>query len=157
MNILGLDPANRTGYAHSGGHRGVWEITNKRDKHPGRRLERLRSLLFQIKRTHGIDLIACEDASFGSLNQNTAAMHNELRGVIKLFAAEIEVPVTLYKPTQVKKWLTGKGNAKKPEMIRWVAERFNITTDDDNLADAVAILEMARESHGGNDDGNGNT
>lgn len=157
MNILGLDPANRTGFAHTSGHRGVWDITDKRDKHPGRRLERLRSLLFRTRRTHGIDLIACEDASFGSRNQNTAAMHNELRGVIKLFAAEIEAPVVLFKPNEIKLWLTGKGNAKKPEMIRWVQIRFNITTDDDNLADAVAILEMAREKHGGNGDGsNGN-
>lgn len=144
VRILGIDPASRTGWAHSNGSRGVWEIVAKGDKHPGRRLERFRRLLFSAKRDHGIDLIAAEDAGFGSNNRNTAALHDELRGVTKLCAAEWEIPVVLFKPTQIKKWLTGRGNAKKPDMIHFVGTLFGVHTTDDNVADAVAVMEFAK-------------
>lgn len=144
MNILGLDPAAHCGWAHSVGHCGVFELVNRTDRHPGTRLERLRAQLYGIKRSLGVDLIAFEDAAFGSINPHTAAMHNELRGVIKLIASEWSVPVELYKPTQIKKWLTGNGNAKKNQMIRFVESMFGLRTNDDNVADAVAIMEMAK-------------
>lgn len=144
MHILGLDPAAKCGWAHSSGNRGVWEIVARGDKHPGRRLERLRRLLFGVKRSEGIELIASEDAAFGSNNLSVAALHNELRGVIKLCAAEWEIPVVMYKPNQIKKWLTGRGNAKKPDMIYFVGTMFGVHTNDDNIADAVAVMEFAR-------------
>jgi crossover junction endodeoxyribonuclease RuvC len=142
--ILGIDPAARCGWAHSDGHHGVWDLVNKTDRHPGTRLERLRSNLYGIKRLLGVDLVAFEDAAFGSINANTAAMHNELRGVIKLIASEWSVPVELYKPSQIKKWLTGNGNAKKDQMIRFVESMFGVRTSDDNVADGIAIMEMAK-------------
>ena len=39
----------------------------------------------------------------------------------------------------VKKQMTGKGNAKKPQMIAAVNKMFGLDLTDDNLADAVAI------------------
>lgn len=144
MKILGIDPAARCGWAHSSGLCGVWELVNKSDRHPGTRLERFRAHLYRVKRELGIDLIAAEDAAFGSINANTAAMHNELRGIIKLIASEWSVPVELYKPSQIKKWLTGNGNAKKDQMIRFVESMFGVRTNDDNVADGVAIMEMAK-------------
>jgi hypothetical protein len=42
----------------------------------------------------------------------------------------------------LKKWTTGRGNAKKPEMLEAVARRWR-RVDDDNEADAVALLHYA--------------
>jgi Holliday junction resolvasome RuvABC endonuclease subunit len=144
MKILGLDPAARCGWAHSNGEHGTWQLAEKADKHPGRRLERFRKLIYRIQREYGIDVIAAEDAGFGSQYRHVQAMHDELRGVAKLVAAEFEIPIVLPKPTQIKKWLTGNGRAKKQDMIRWVRERFSVWTDDDNTADAVAVMEFVR-------------
>lgn len=144
MNILGLDPAARCGWAHSSGLHGTWLIVRPGDKHPGRRLERFRRFLFDLHRTRGIELIAAEDAGFGSPHRHVQALHDELRGVAKLFAAEQEIPIRLYKPTQIKKWLTGNGRASKPDMIRWVHQMFGVQTADDNIADAVSVMEFAR-------------
>lgn len=148
MRILGLDPAATCGFAHSDGVRGIWMLAVNRDKHPGRRLERFRRHLFTIRRERGVDLLAAEDAGFGSKWENVQAMHNELRGVIKLVAAEWEIPIVLVQPSKLKKWLTGKGNAKKPDMIHWVGKRFGVRTDDDNVADAVAVMEFAKQEMG---------
>jgi crossover junction endodeoxyribonuclease RuvC len=145
MNILGCDPAAKFGWAHSCGQHGVWSITDKADKHPGRRLERLRVRLFEVKRQYGIDVLASEDASFGSTNPSVQALHNELRGMLKLAAAEWDIPVLLFKPSALKKWLTGSGNADKQTMIRFVESVFGVVTRDDNVADAVAVMEMAKK------------
>lgn len=144
MSILGLDPAARCGWSLSTGQHGVWEITSKSDKHPGRRLERLRKFIYKSHREHRLQVIATEDAAFGSNNLNTAAMHNELRGVIKLAAAELELRVILVKPSQLKKWLTGHGAAKKQDMINSIRVRYGIHVCDDNIADAIAVMEFAK-------------
>ena len=148
VRILGLDPANKCGWAHDDGFGcefGVWNLKGKTDRHPGRRLERFRRLLYTMKRERGIDAIAYEDASFGSNNANTAARHNELTGVIKLVAAEWDIPIESYKPNHLKKWLTGHGKASKEDMIAAVASRFAITTTDDNVADAITVMERAKQ------------
>jgi crossover junction endodeoxyribonuclease RuvC len=50
--------------------------------------------------------------------------------------------------SRLKKWTTGKGNAKKPEMVAAVTRRFCTTppyfVGDHNEADAIALLEYAR-------------
>lgn len=144
--ILGLDPAAKTGFALSTGAHGVWEITSKSDKHCGRRLERLRKFIYRAHREHRLTVIATEDAAFGSNNLNTAAMHNELRGVIKLAAAELDIPVVMVKPSQLKKWLTGHGRAQKQDMIDSIRTRFGIYVCSDDVADAIAVMEFARET-----------
>ena len=142
--ILGLDPAATCGWAHSCGQHGTWELVHKDDRHPGRRLERFRKQLFAVQRQHGLDMIAAEDAGFGSQHRHVQALHDELRGVVKLFGAEQEIPVLLFKPTEIKKWLTGHGGAKKHDMVRWVGQMFGVHTNDHNVADAVAVMEYAR-------------
>lgn len=141
--ILGLDPANKCGWSLSCGQYGVWLLSEK-DEHPGRRLERLRRNIYTLHREHQIEVIAAEDASLGSNNYHTAAAHNELRGVIKLVAAELELQLVMVNPTTLKKWLTGHGHAKKEHMIDAIRLRFNIIVKDDNQADAIAVMEYAR-------------
>lgn len=144
MNILGLDPAAACGFAVSREVFGVWQIVHTTDKHPGRRLERLRKRIYETHREYRLDAIAMENAAMGANNFNTAAMHNELRGVVKLTAAELELPVILVNPTTLKKWLTGHGRAKKPDMIDAVRRQFGLAVTDHNIADAIAVMEFAR-------------
>ena len=118
MNVLAIDPANRTGFAHSDGHKGVECITRAVDNHPGLRLIRFEEWLVEMLAHHPTDLIAAEDASFGSPNPSIQAMHNELRGIIHLVAAEHHIKVKLFQPTSIKVHATGRGNAKKPEMVK---------------------------------------
>lgn len=50
-------------------------------------------------------------------------------------------------PSQVKKHWTGKGNAKKPEMVDF-ARRYGFRTTDDNEADALAVWWWCVECYG---------
>ena len=145
MNILGIDPAAKCGFAHSNGEHGVWILKEKSKEHPGLRLERFRRRLFLMRRDYGVDAIGIEDAGFGAINDNTAAMHNELIGIAKLVASEwSKVPVFLYKPCHLKKWLTGNGRADKSQMIAAVNSQFGLKVTDDNVADAICVMERTR-------------
>ena len=42
-------------------------------------------------------------------------------------------------PSQLKKFVTGKGNSEKSMVIKEVYKRFGIDTNDDNTADAVVL------------------
>lgn len=144
--ILALDPATSTGVAHSDGLRTVWHL-GKSGGHPGSRLVRLRELLLETAMEHPFDLLASEDASFGSHNPAVQAFHNQLRGIILGVACELNVPVRLFKPNTIKKFATGSGRAKKADVIRAAEKFFGVVTESDDLADALFVLELARQDY----------
>jgi len=142
IRILALDPASVTGYAWSDGTRrehGVWILGTETH-----RLMALESRLEEHLTRLPCDLIAFEDASFGSPNPNVQAMHNELRGVIKLVASRRHIRFVLFHPTTIKAFATGSGRAKKPQMMAACKRLLGITPSDDNEADALWILELAK-------------
>lgn len=47
--------------------------------------------------------------------------------------------------SEIKKHITGKGNAGKPAVIKAVQDKFDIIVGDDNEADAIAITDCGRE------------
>jgi Holliday junction resolvasome RuvABC endonuclease subunit len=142
--ILALDPANRCGFAHSNGRRGVWELKRKTDKHPGARLVRFYKHLTAAVQAWGCDLIASEDASMGSRHENVKAMHNELRGIIHLVAAKHGCEVKLFSPGQIKSHACDDGFAEKHQMIAAVKRHFGIVTQDNDEADAIWVLDLAK-------------
>lgn len=140
--ILALDPANKCGYAHTDGHRGVWQLPDNRF-----RLMDFKGFIERALSQWPTEIIAYEDASFGSPNPSVQASHNELRGIIKLIASEHNIGLLSYVPSTIKKYATGNGAAKKPQMIAALQSVLKIHTDDDNVADACWILDMAQNGY----------
>lgn len=144
--ILAIDPATLCGFAHSNGHHGVWSL-GEASEGQGRRLIRLRSLIHGAAKMWGIDRIAAEAASFGSKFASTQQFHNELRGVMRLVAAEIGAEFYELKPTTIKKFATGSGRAEKQQMIAACKRLLGIEARDSNEADALFILEAAKQNY----------
>lgn len=142
--VLGIDPANRTGFAHSDGYRGFIDLARAADQHPGERLIRFSNWLEETLDTHVTELIAAEDASFGSNNPHTAAQHNQLKALILLIAAEFGLPVKFFQPTTIKAFATGSGSAGKDQMKRACKTFHGIDIADENVADAFWIMELAK-------------
>lgn len=63
----------------------------------------------------------------------------ELGGIIKLAAFSRDIPVLVVPPTTLKKWVTGKGNAPKDQMIAAVKKKWYKEVSSDDVADAVAL------------------
>ena len=50
---------------------------------------------------------------------------------------------TIVPPTELKKFVTGKGNCKKDLMLMKTYKRWGVEFDDDNLCDAFCLAQYA--------------
>lgn len=87
------------------------------------------------------DLVCIEDFAFSRANQ----AHNlgGLGWIIRVMMHELDVPFMIVGTGQVKKFATGKGNAKKPEIMLAVYKRWGKEFIDDNEADAFVLMKIA--------------
>lgn len=144
MKILALDPATKCGFAFSEGGYGTWDLSVRRDESAGMRLIRLRSKLMEFK---DVDLLVYEAArNAGPKMQNALVVQSEIQSVIKVFCEDNGIEYRGYSPSEIKKHACGKGNANKEKMMTAAKHYFNFTGDD-NAADALWLLDMARREY----------
>lgn len=153
MRILAIDPATRCGWAYTqvGGTvaSGTWDLSTRRDESGGMKLLRFESKLREIA-TYGVDLIVYEAARHAAPKMQGALVHQaRLQGIIERFGEEAKIQYRGYSPSEIKKYATGKGNAGKPQVIAAVRERFGYAGSDNNEADAIALLHLAKSEYAG--------
>ena len=142
MKILALDIATKTGFATDMAS-GVWDLKLKKGESNGMKLIRLNSKVREVVESLNIDLVVMERPA--GLFKSAIITESELIGVVKLYCEEKNINYTEYSATEIKKFFTGKGNAKKADMIEEAKRRFpEINIIDDNHADALALLELAK-------------
>lgn len=86
------------------------------------------------------DVLAIEQLFFAR-NVTTAISVGQARGVVILAAAQANVPVAEYTPSEIKQAVTGYGKADKPqmqEMVRMILH-LNAIPQPDDAADALAV------------------
>lgn len=141
-NVLALDVAMHCGY-HSTYGSGTWYFPNT-DKAPKKmganygQHKAFRQTLIDFITAHNIKVIAAEDVIYGHFVDMRKLC--EFRGVMFEVAESLDIPVILFKPSDIKKWATGKGNADKKMMIEYCIKRWHIEPIDDNEADATHIF-----------------
>lgn len=154
INILALDLGTSCGWALSRG--GVLTYGTK-DFHPrrsdsaGQRWLKFRALLAnQYVASGELHTVYYEDVqAHGPKDKpNTLAAH-VYGGFLAHLEAWADVQRVRLVPVgvgQVKKHWTGRGNAKKEDMVAEARRRkFKVAADEDNTADALAILHLAIE------------
>lgn len=150
MRILALDLALRVGWAAWDGSsrtHGFKDISVRWREDQGRTFARFNRWL----RSHDpLPEFVVYESAFGNM-QNRAAAEIALgfSTRVKEWCAIKSIPLDSVNASRLKKWTTGDGRAKKPEMIAAVVRRFRVENPiydrlDDNEADAIAILEYAR-------------
>jgi crossover junction endodeoxyribonuclease RuvC len=100
--------------------------------------------LFSYHKPHAV---AIEKLFFGK-SSSTAMRVSEARGVALLMAAQFKVPVFEFTPAQIKKALTGNGNATKAGIQKMVKNLLNLPKPPkpDDAADALAAaITMANK------------
>lgn len=150
MIILSIDPGSSCGWAV--GDRvqifasGVWQLAPGRGESPGMRYIRLRNYLNQIREAYpGLKLVVGEMA-----HQRGGAATEYAIGVtthLQSWCTEKHIEYATAHSATVKRWATGKGNAKKPDMVAAGRARFKTTSLDDNEIDALWILDWARATY----------
>jgi len=118
-------------------------IQTKPTKNKMKRLLFIRNSIINFLTDLPITEIVLEGFSYGSKG---AAVYDlgMLGGIIRLDLFEKSFPYYVdYSPTFVKKFIAGKGNAKKDLMIKEVF-KLGFDTDDSNLADAFALAYIVK-------------
>lgn len=139
-SILALDVATITGFCtHTAS--GVWKLAPKKDESKGMRLIRFRSKLSEMIKLAPIKIIVFEAVVMYGKHPNFTAA--EMVGVLKAFCEDNHIDYNSYMPTTIKKFATGKGDAKKTLMIQAAKEKYKIDILDDNHADAVHLYHLA--------------
>lgn len=92
----------------------------------------------KIHKNAGLDLVVMEGYANGAKFGREIA--GELGGVVKTAVLYVTgEPPLIVPPTSLKKFVTGKGNAKKNEMLLGVYKQWGVSFSDDNQADAYAL------------------
>jgi len=154
MVILAIDPGTLCGWAlrldDGSVHSGTWNLKPSRFEGGGMRWLRLRGFLDELVR---ISLVTPALIAFEEVRHHTgvdaAHVYGGIIATVQTWAESRSVPYTGVPVGTIKKTATGKGNAKKDAMVaaaraRWPEQQIA----DDNQADALWILETARQQHG---------
>ena len=144
----GVDPGlNRTGYAllergrktpllrEAGVIRSTPSLTL------AQRVHEIGQGLREVLQEYKPQVVAIEQVfSFGR-NPKTALLMAHARGAILMMAAESEIPVVHFTPTQVKRLLTGSGKASKEQIQYAIKNELQLTRilEPNDVADASAI------------------
>ena len=104
-------------------------------------ITKLKELLLQ----HKPNIIAFEDYSYGS--HTSAYDLGELGGFIRVLLKEYKdanptVTILKFAPSELKKFVTGKGDAQKDMIMMKLFQRFGVETANNNQADAVGLFFM---------------
>ena len=145
LKILAIDVATHCGWAVSRSVYGVWDLTPRRDESMGMRLIRLRSKMHEVIELEKIKLVVFERP--GGMHVGAVIVQSELQGQVKVICEDKQLPYRGYSSQEIKKFATGKGNCGKPAMIAAAKEKLGYTGKDDNEADALWLLELAKSEY----------
>lgn len=160
MIILGIDPGSRhTGYGlvrHDGGQQQIIEYgvlhLDATDDHE-LRLKHIYDRISQVIERCLPDECAIEMPIYGRNPQSMLKL-GRAQAAAMLAVLNRQIPVTQYTPKEVKKSVTGNGNASKEQVWFMVRSILTITDDDPQLgldasdALATALCHAHRQSRG---------
>lgn len=156
VRALCLDLGHTTGYAHFDGSGERYGEVELRGDCLAAKLDHFaRWLTWSLDGPFRASLIATEEP--GPLPPTYPAIDRHLLEGLYAFTRVIahrrDARFIARSPAQIKRHATGNGRAKKREVIRAVnAARSGRHITSDHVADAVALLDMTRETEGLGDD-----
>jgi crossover junction endodeoxyribonuclease RuvC len=161
MKVMGIDGAlGSTGIAVLDGNT-VTQITKirtikgKKTPDESSRLKQIADELEALLVFYKPDIVIMENQHVNKLNPKTSLGLARVRGVVQLVCAFHHIPFCTVEPNEVKKKVTGKGNAKKELVQESIVELYkdqpivqsvlsNIIptgkNKTDDMADALAIV-----------------
>ena len=152
--VIAIDPGTVTGWATENGV-GVEDLTPKaaaptkgRVKEPEySRCGKLWHLLVTLRSCdRDTDaVVVCEGARGFMKGKDAVRVSNELRGVVKAFCHSHGLQYVEVQPQDLQRFVTGRCQVPKEEMLGLAKERYGYTGDDDNAADALHLLAWARK------------
>lgn len=148
MRILGIDPAlNVTGYglieSFNGNLRlieaGIIRTTSSQNI--SERLNKIYRGIFKLVKERKPEVLVLEKLYAHWRHPTTAYILGQVRGVICLICAQMNIELSEYGVTRIKKAIIGRGNASKYQIQMMVANllRLECAIKSSDVADALAL------------------
>lgn len=151
MNILAIDLGSKTGWAKGNVANtksfGEWNLVHDA-VFDGKSFGLFRKLL--TEKMAGVDVLAVERPNSHMPGFHAYRVLFGMYGIVQEICGARGTEIYDFAATSIKKFWTGKGNAKKEDMVgkaRGLAAYRSV--DSHNVADAIAIYHYARSLHGG--------
>ena len=146
MNILALDCASKTGWAYKGPGQivyGVQDFTKRRGESNG---------MVYLKLVGWLEKNFCDaNVIYYEQPHQRGGGTSLLIGMVshvESWATSHGIEFTAVHTGTLKKGTVGKGNASKDDMMDWFREQTGHDPQDDNEADAYALLRFAMDELG---------
>ena len=148
MNVLALDLATKTGWAHTCGMSGVQDFARRRGDSPGMLFIDFRAWLIRFLDQAQTELIVYEQAGIHRSGAATHVAHG-LISAAEVVAAERKIEITNRSPSAIKNFILPDVPVKrrnKPKMIQAAENRWpHIEMVTDDQADAILLLWFAMD------------
>lgn len=150
MKVLGIDPSTKTGIVLLEGNRVVFsQGYNPLAKGFARPLL-VGTAIDGLCVQHAPDIAVIEGYAFnigGKIKQSPSSivLQVEIGTLIRAALRRRSIPWWEIGPSALKKWTTGRGNAKKPEMAEHVCKRWGFESPSDDIVDAYALARFGEE------------
>ena len=142
--ILGLDISTKLGWALLSDGGTVWgEFKHPYSKDLYRYDRYFRYVTDVAEHTPDVELAVTEKlvaTRFGS-----ALVVAEIGALVRAELWRRGIPVLEVPPTTLKKYVTGKGNADKSQMLMHMYKKWGVEPPTDNVGDAYALARLGRE------------
>lgn len=139
MVVLALDVATTTGWKTPTAS-GTWNLKPNRGESESMRVVRFKSKVREMIAMEGVTLISYERPA--GMHKSSIMVASEMVGVLKDLTVELGIDLACYSASEIKKFATGKGNAKKDAMIEAAKEKYGYTGDSDDEADAIHLYHL---------------
>ena len=142
---VGIDQSmNSTGYYINYPHNGERKIDKglikPGSRREGSRLKYIYDKLFKLlDRFNGADVVVCMEGYAYEYRKGRVFELGEVGGIVKLCCQTLGVRVVAVPPTELKKFVTGRGSSSKKQMMTTLRE------NQDDIADAKGLAMIAEE------------
>ena len=140
MKYLGVDPSSFTGLVLLDGDVPTPKLVNFKKKSGFERVQLIAKSVGSLLDEWKPDLIAIEGYAYG--NSNSLVTLVEIGTVIRREFYIRGIPWYDVPPTVLKKWVTGKGNAKKPDMAMAALDKWGFALTQDDIVDAYCLARI---------------
>lgn len=145
MNILALDMAKRTGWAHSRGDSGVVDFGDEETTPLAERLARFREWLHEMLVYRKTDALVYEEAHMRGGPATRSALG--FQTVALLAARDFGLAMHGVHTGTLKKHATGNGHASKNDMlVAAIQQHPTLRLQDDNHVDALWLLHWGQSN-----------
>jgi Holliday junction resolvasome RuvABC endonuclease subunit len=147
-NILAIDPATNCGWALEVDGKltfGCWSFKVRNGTSPGMKWVHFENMFIETIKIYNINLVAFELPA-ATMHAGATIHHSKMNGIMEKVCASMEIEYLSFATSEIKKFATGKGNAKKDEMIKAAKDSLGYEGDNDNEADALWILNLAKSN-----------